>query len=73
MIASGVRSSCEVGAEREPLHDVLERASRGEHQDPGLRTLLAQRAADVVAVDLRQIAVEHDHVIADRGSAERSY
>ena len=54
-----------VGADRQPLDEVLECPRRGQHQDPGLRPLAADRAAHVVAVEARQVAVEHEHVVAD--------
>ena len=53
-----------VGAERQALDQVLERAGRGQHQDPGLGSLAAHRPAHVVAVQSRQVAVEHEHVVA---------
>ena len=42
-----------VGAERQPVDHVLERPGGGEHQDPRLRPLVADGAADLVAVQAR--------------------
>ena len=53
-----------VGAEVQALDAIADRRRRGQHQDPRLRVSVAERQADGVAVDLRQIAVEHDHVVA---------
>ena len=47
-------------------------AGGGQHQDAGLGPLAADRAADVVAVDARQVAIEHEHVVAhDPGLGQR--
>ena len=53
-----------VCAEAEPVDAVLDRVGGGQHQDAAAAALLDERAADLVAVDLRQVAVEHDHVVA---------
>ena len=42
-----------VGAEREPVDELVGRAGRGQHQDLQLGLLVAQRAAHVVAVHRR--------------------
>ena len=47
------------------MHEVIERARRRQHQDPGLGSLVAHGAADLVAVNPREVAVEHEHVVAD--------
>jgi hypothetical protein len=52
-----------VGAEGKPVDHVVERARRGEHQHPRLGRLLGQRGAHLVAVQLRQVAIEHDDVV----------
>ena len=60
-----------VGPEAEPLHPVLDRPGRGEHQDPARRPLGGQGAADVIAVHAGQVPVQHHHVIAaDRQPVE---
>ena len=53
-----------VCAEAEPVDAVLDRVGGGQHQDAAAAALLDERPADLVAVDLRQVAVEHDHVVA---------
>ncbi len=60
-----------VGADPEPLHAVLDRAGGGQHQHPGRLAGRHQRTAYVVAVEERQIAIEHDHVVGDDVRAEQ--
>ena len=55
-----------VGAEREAVHQVLHLAVGGEHQDARLRLLAMDGLADRVAVQLGQVAVEHEHVVVAR-------
>ena len=52
-----------VGAERQALDELVGRARGGEHQDLRARLLGGQGPADHVAVDLGQVAVEHDDVV----------
>ena len=60
-----------VGAERQAVDHVLERPRRGQHQDPGLGPLTPHGAAHVVTVHARQIAVEHEHVVADHARLDQ--
>src|SRR5918999_351758 len=53
-----------VGAEREAVHEVLRAGGSGEHQHPGVVVLVAERAAHLVAVHDREVAVEHHDVVA---------
>ena len=53
-----------VGAEREARDLVLDRAARGQHDHPGEHALVGELAADLVAGHARQVAVEHDDVVA---------
>ena len=53
-----------VGAEVQALDAIADRRRGGQHQDPRVRAAVAQRHADRVAVHARQVAVEHDHVVA---------
>ena len=58
-----------VGAEVEAL-DARADVGRGrEHEDPRRALGGDQLAADLVAVDLGQVAVEHDRVVVDDGGA----
>ena len=60
-----------VGADPEARDAVLDRPGGGEHQHGALAGV-DQRPADVIAVDVRQVAIEHDHVIAgDRRPFQR--
>ena len=52
-----------VGAEREAVDEIVGPRRGGEHQHSAVGLLVAQRAADLVAVQLGQVAVEHDHVV----------
>ena len=52
-----------VRAELQALDAVADVAGGGEHQHPGGHAELDDLAADVVAVDEREVAVEHDHVV----------
>jgi hypothetical protein len=52
-----------VGAQREPVDQVVERPRRREHEHLRVGLLGGERPADVVAVDLGQVAVEHDDVV----------
>ena len=52
-----------VGSERQAVDHVVEAAGRGQHQDLDLGALEHERATDVVAVQLGQVAVQHDHVV----------
>jgi hypothetical protein len=54
-----------VGTEREAVDEVVGRVGGGEHQDLRLALVRRQQAADLVAVQLGQVAVEHDHVVVD--------
>ena len=61
-----------VGAEGEALDALGDGGRGGEHEDPRRALLADEPAADVVAVDDRQVAVEHDGVVVDdRGAAQR--
>jgi hypothetical protein len=52
-----------VGAEREPVDQVVDAGGGGQHKHAAVGLLPAQRATDVVAVHHRQVAVEHHHVV----------
>jgi D-alanyl-D-alanine carboxypeptidase/D-alanyl-D-alanine-endopeptidase (penicillin-binding protein 4) len=52
-----------VGAELQPLDPVGDRTARGEHQHPGQRAGRHQVGADLVAVDTRQVPVQHHDVV----------
>ena len=52
-----------VGAEGEPVDEVVDGCGGGEHQHPAVGLLAAQGPADLVAVDAGQVAVEHHHVV----------
>ena len=58
-----------VGAEVEPLDARADVGRRGEHQDPRRALGAHELAADLVAVDVGQVAVQHDHVVVDDGRA----
>ena len=61
-----------VSPQAEADHPVLDPARRGQHQHAGAVLLLDERRADTVSVDAREVAVEHDHVVAvDRHVLER--
>ena len=60
-----------VGAEREPVDEVVDAVGGGEHQDLGLALVGRQAAADLVAVQLGQVAVEHDDVVVDDARLEQ--
>ena len=53
-----------VGAEAEAVDAVFDRVGGGEHEHARARPARNERPADVVAVDLGQVAVEQDHVVA---------
>ena len=57
-----------VGAEGEAADEVVDAAGRRQHQHLGVRTLGGEGAADVVAVHVREVTVEHHDVI---GGGER--
>ncbi len=42
---------------------------RGQHQDPALAFAVDRVAANLVAVHLGQVAVQHDHVVAGDAGA----
>jgi hypothetical protein len=52
-----------VGAQGEAVDQVVHPGCRGEHEHPAVGLLAAQRAADLVAMDDRQVAVEHHDVV----------
>jgi hypothetical protein len=54
-----------VGSRIEPAHAILDRVTRGQHQDRRPDPVLAEPAADVEAVDARQHHVEDDRVVVD--------
>ncbi|SPL99014.1 unnamed protein product [[Actinomadura] parvosata subsp. kistnae] len=57
-----------VGAQGQPVYQVLQRPRGGEHEDARLDVLpRGQDAADVVAVHAGQVTVENDHVVAVHG------
>ena len=56
-----------VGAGVEPGHAVGHAVAGREHEDRRAQAVLAQPAAGLEAVDLRQVDVEHDHVVAVGG------
>jgi hypothetical protein len=58
-----------VGAQGQAMHPVGHLAGRGQHQHPRLGVRLDHRPAHDVAVDHRQIAIEHHDVIGVRGQA----
>ena len=58
-----------VGAEVEPLDARADVGGRGEHEDPRRALGAHELAADLVAVDVGQVAVEHDDVVVDDGRA----
>jgi hypothetical protein len=51
-----------VGAELQPIDPVIDARGRGEHQDPGAAP--GELPAHLVAVQPRQVPVQHDHVVA---------
>ena len=53
-----------VGAEIQALDAVADGGRRGEHEDAGLRGRARQRRAHRVPVDLGDVAIEDDHVVA---------
>ena len=60
-----------VGAQAETLHSLLDRAGRRQHQYPTLGALSHKPAADLVAVNDGQVAVQdHDVVVSDGKMAE---
>ena len=52
-----------VGAEPEPVHQVLAGCRGGKHEHPAAAPGSDQPGADLVAVDSGQIPVEQDHVV----------
>ncbi len=60
-----------VGAERKAGDEVVGRPGGGEHQDLGLRPLVDERPADVVSVDLGEVAVEHHDVVEVKARAKQ--
>ena len=60
-----------VGAEREPLHDVVEAARGSEHEDLRVRALVVEDTADLVAMRAGQVAVEHDDVVRVHARVEQ--
>jgi len=52
-----------VGTQAEAVDAILDPPGGGQHQDPRLRTVRDQLAADVITVDSRQVAVEHNYFI----------
>ena len=54
-----------VGAEREAVDDVVEAVGGREHEDLGLALVAGEPAADLVAVELGQVAVEDHHVVGE--------
>ena len=61
-----------VGPEVQALDAVADLGGRGEHEDPGWVRPGDERPADLVAVDLGQVAVQDHRVVVDeRGPAER--
>ena len=56
-----------VGAQPEAVHPVLDRAGRGQHQDPARRPVGRQPPAYLVAVHSGQVPVQHHDVIAGDG------
>jgi hypothetical protein len=46
------------------VHQFLDSAGRGQHQDPGLGLLAPHDATHLIAVHSREIPIEHQHVIA---------
>ena len=61
-----------VGAVREAAQDVVERVARGEHQHGHAVARVAQRAAQVQAIELRQAQVEDDRVESTLSCARQS-
>ena len=55
-----------VGAEGEAVDDVVEAVGGREHEDLGLALVAREPAADLVAVELGQVAVEDHHVVWER-------
>jgi hypothetical protein len=47
------------------VDDVVGLARRGDHEDLQVRALVEELVADVVAVDLGQVAVQDEDVVAD--------
>ena len=61
-----------IRAKVETFDPVLYRARGGQHKDAGGRPLGHEQAADLIAMDARQIAVEDDDVVlVDRQVTER--
>ena len=58
-----------VRAQAEPFDAILDRARRGEHQDPARRPFGRQGPADIVAVHAGEVAVEHHDVVEGDGDA----
>ena len=52
-----------VGAESEPVDEVLVLGGAGEHQDAAAAAGGGELGADVVAVEDREVAVEDDHFV----------
>src|SRR5262249_37901975 len=62
-----------VGATVEPVDEVVRGGRGGEHEDSAATAGVDDLGADLVAVQTRQVAVEHDHVVvvADRPGEPR--
>ncbi len=52
-----------VGAEPEPLDEVLDLRRSGQHQHPAAAAGGDEPGAHLVSVDAREVAIEHDHLI----------
>ncbi len=62
-----------VGPEREAVHHLLETGRGGEHEHAAVAVLVAQGAADVVAVQQRQVTVENQHVVGVEAGLVESF
>jgi hypothetical protein len=56
-----------IGTQTEAVDPVTDRTRRGQHEHPGMAGTGGDLAADVVAMDPWQVAVEHHHVIGGPG------
>ncbi|HYX86131.1 MAG TPA: hypothetical protein VE777_14250 [Gaiellales bacterium] len=56
-----------VGAEVQPENPISKRIGCREHEEFARRLLGAQPSTDLIAVDLGEVAIEDDHVVAAAG------
>ena len=58
-----------VGTESQSFNSVLDGVGGGQHQHATLGPLGHECPADLIAMQLGQVAVEHDHVVGDQPRA----